>query len=156
MAKAKARKPKSKRSQADTRRNRDGAFQLNRSIIAWNSNSSDKTVFVLDKKTMRERPVTDNLHWAIDRMDHYWKMCIVCVGITPEGRTNFHPYALNPCTEDNPGPHNHKNLVDVFNKIHADKLGKINPKFKQGAMWMASLDEIDYTDEQLEQIWSMT
>lgn len=155
MTKATKRKAKSKRSQHDTRRNRDGMHELKRSIIGWNSNTSDKTVFVLDKKTKLERPVTDSLHWAIDRLDHKWIMYIVCVGITQSGSINFHPYVIDPCTEDNPGPHNHKNLVEVFNKVHAEKMALLNHKFEHGAMWMASLEEIEYTEDDLAKIWEL-
>lgn len=80
---------------------------------------------------------------------------IVAVGIEPNGRVNFHPYELDPNTEDNPGPHNHKNLVKAFNHAHQIYLNKINPKFERGAMWMASLEQIDYSDADLEKIWDL-
>jgi len=145
----------SKTSQMAKRRNRAGLFELNRSIIASTSNISAKMVLILDKKTKTERLATENLHWAIDRMNHNWFMCVVAVGIEPNGRVNFHPYDLDPNTEDNPGPHNHKNLVDAFNYAHKLYLDKINPKFEKGTMWMASLELIDYTQADLEKIWSM-
>lgn len=149
------RKAKSARSQRDTRRNRTGMYELNRSVLAWTSNINDKTVLVLDKKTRNERRVTESLHWAVDRLDHHWIMYIVCVGVTPEGRVHFHPYVLNPNTEDNPGPHNHKNLVGIFNKAQSEKMALLNHKFEHGAMWMAALEEIDYSQEDLEKIWGM-
>ena len=144
-----------KASQLAKRRNRAGMYELNRSIIAWTSNVGSQAVIILDKKTMTERMPTENLHWAVDRLDHHWSMCIVAVGIEPNGRVNFHPYELDPNTEDNPGPHNHKNLVEAFNHAHQFYLNKINPKFERGAMWMASLEQIDYSDADLEKIWSL-
>lgn len=144
-----------KASQLDKRRNRAGLHELNRSIIAWNGKTPDGTVIILDKKTRNRKQATESLFWSIDRMNHHWKMCIVAIGIEPSGRMNFHLHDADVRSTDNPGPHNHKNLVDAFNRAQKECMDRINPNFEKAAMWMASLEEIDYSDADLERIWAM-
>lgn len=73
---------------------------------------------------------------------------IVTAGIEPSGKINFAVYVIEPDE-----PHNHRNCVHTFNNIHQQKLDMINPKFERGAMWIAALEEIDFSDEQLLAMW---
>lgn len=148
-------KKPTKRSQLDKRRNRSGLYDLNRSIIAWNSNCKPGVGFILSKRHKNKRPISERLVWAVERIDHHWLMHIVCVAIKPTGGMEFEQYLIDPSTEDNPGPHNYKNLLDAFDEIHEQYMDLIPEGFGKGAMWMASLDEIEYSDEDLEKIWSM-
>ena len=137
----------SKRSQHDRRRNRAGMAELNQSLIVWSSNG-DQVVKIRDKRTLRIIPATVNLQWAVQRLDHLWFMHIVAAGIEPSGKINFAVYVIEPDE-----PHNHRNCVHTFNNIHQQKLDMINPKFERGAMWIAALEEIDFSDEQLLAMW---
>lgn len=137
----------SKRSQHDRRRNRAGMAELNQSLIVWSSNG-DQVVKIRDKRTLRIIPATVNLQWAVERLDHLWFMHIVTAGIEPSGKINFAVYVIEPDE-----PHNHRNCVHTFNNIHQQKLDMINPKFGRGAMWIAALEEIDFSDEQLLAMW---
>lgn len=133
------------------RMNRIALAELRKVIIVWTTNLSKRQIVIIDAKSFKVIPATDAVRWAVERMAHEWTMVIAAVGIEPGGRCNFHVEWL----DIEAGFHHHSNLIAGFNAQHERLLNSINAKFERGAMWMASITDIDYTQEQLDKIWSL-
>lgn len=133
------------------RMNRIALAELRKVIIVWTTNLSKRQIVIIDAKSFKVIPATDAIRWAVERMAHEWTMVIAAVGIEPRGRCNFHVEWL----DIEAGFHHHSNLIAGFNAQHERLLNSINAKFERGAMWMASITDIDYTQEQLDKIWSL-
>ena len=128
------------------RMNRIALAELRKVIIVWTTNLSKRQIVIIDAKSFKVIPAT-----AAITMAHEWTMVIAAVGIEPRGRCNFHVEWL----DIEAGFHHHSNLIAGFNAQHERLLNSINAKFERGAMWMASITDIDYTQEQLDKIWSL-
>ncbi len=112
--------------------------------VVWSSEFAGKKVMMHDiKRGIFIQPNDYHFH-AVQKIQHRWSMTLIAVGIEPNGnkyiKTELH--TLND-------PRLHTATIEYFNEQHERLLGSINPNHGKQAAWIATIEEIDLTEDQI-------
>ena len=112
--------------------------------VVWSSEFVEKKVMLYDiNRGAFIRPNVYHFH-AVQKMQHKWSMTLIAVGIEPNGN-KYIKSELHTLNE----PRLHTATIDYFNEQHKRLLDSINPKHDKQAAWIASIEEVDFKEEQI-------
>ena len=129
------------------RKNRLALAAMRDVAVVWSSEFYGKSVQLFD--TVKLTRITPNaLHFhCIERMQHCYSMTLVAVGVEPCGR-KYIKTEQHVLTE----PRKHTSTIEYFNAEHERLLGAINPKHKKQAAWIATIQEREFTDDEINKL----
>ena len=126
------------------RKNRIAMAAMRDVAVVWSSEFADQKVMIHDiNRGAFIHPNEYHFH-AVQKMQHKWSMTLIAVGIEPSCnkyiKTELH--TLNE-------PRLHTATIEYFNEQHERLLDSINPKHGKQAAWIASIEEVDFKEEQI-------